>query len=80
MEKQINNHRKNIDRIDKQLIGLLEKRFKIVWKMKALKKKQKIKMEDKNREKEIKLKYRKSKLPKGFSDKFFDSLFREAKR
>jgi len=76
----MNNYRKNIDKIDKQLISLLEKRFKIVWKMKALKKKQKIKMEDKNREKEIKLKYRKSKLPAGFSDKFFDSLFREAKR
>lgn len=78
--KELSKKRKKIDKIDNKIVKLLEKRFEIVNKLKQLKKKNGIKMEDKQREEEIKSRYKNSKLPFGFEDKFFELLFREAKK
>lgn len=80
MTSFILNKRKKIDKIDSKLVKLLEKRFRVVSQVKSWKKKNKVNIEDKTRERQIKEKYAKSKLPKGFVSRFFDLLFREAKR
>jgi chorismate mutase len=78
--KELRQERKKIDKIDNKIVKLLEKRFGIVNRLKKLKKKNSINMEDKRREKEIKLRYKNSKLPKCFVDNFFNLLFKEAKK
>ena len=76
----ISNRRKKIDEIDSELVKLLDKRFKIVNGVKKWKKENKLKMEDKTREKEIKSHYMGSNISKTFINKFFYLLFREAKK
>ena len=78
--KELSKERKKIDKIDNKIVKLLEKRFEIVNRLKQLKKKNRIKMEDKQREEEIKSRYKLSKLPQDFVNKFFNLLFKEAKK
>ena len=49
----INEHRKKIDEIDSQIISLLEERENLVEKIKEIKLKQNIPLEDKEREEQI---------------------------
>jgi chorismate mutase len=76
----LDKKRKEIDNLDKKLIKILEKRFKTVKEIVKWKRKKEVLVEDLQRENRIKDKYKRSKLPKGFSDKFFDYLFKEAKK
>ncbi|MFA6974212.1 MAG: chorismate mutase [Parcubacteria group bacterium] len=76
----LDKKRKEIDRIDNKIVELLEKRFDKVKKIIDNKRKNGVLVENLQREKEIKLKHKDAKLPKGFSDSFFDLLFKEAKK
>ena len=53
VKKEIAKLRKEIDEIDKQLINLLSKRKEIVLKIGKIKKENKLRIEDKKREKDI---------------------------
>jgi chorismate mutase/prephenate dehydrogenase len=75
----LEERRREIDEIDRELVGLLEKRFKIVYELKAWKKKKGISMEDRLREREIVRNYLNRDLPVGFISKFYEMLFRLAK-
>jgi len=72
--------RREIDDIDDKLVNLLEKRFFVVKEVVDWKKSQSLPIEDKAREEAIKSRYFNSSFPEGFSDKFFNSLFDEAKK
>jgi len=67
--------RREIDEIDDKLVRLLEERFSRVKEIVDWKNSQSIPVEDKQREETIKARYLNTRLPQGFSDKFFDNLF-----
>jgi len=75
------NHRKKIDKIDRQIIGLLEKRLESARKIGEYKRKNKIKIIDRKREKEIlNERVNESKLDKNFTKKLFKLMILESRR
>ena len=76
--KKIQKLRLNLDKIDNEIIKLLQKRFNLSKKIAKVKSKEKIKIKDKSREEFIKNKYLK-KLPKKFVTKFLKNLFKESR-
>ncbi|MFH1802858.1 MAG: chorismate mutase [archaeon] len=76
--EDIEKLRNEIDKLDCDLIELLEKRFAICEKIWGLKKSEGIELKDPEREVEIKGKFKDTKLPEGFIDDFFELFFREA--
>lgn len=75
-------YREGIDRIDRQLIKLLEERFELVEKIGIKKKELGLPVVDRKREKEIisKRQEQSSSLSRGFVSKLFRMIFREAYR
>jgi len=80
MKSFVLNKRRQIDKVDRKIVSLLEKRFKIVFGLREYKRKHNMPIEDLDRESEIKEKFKYSKLPKGVLVKFFKLLFMEAKK
>lgn len=78
----LKKYRKEIDKIDRTIIQLLEKRFSIVEKIGEFKRKFKLKIRDKKREKEMlekrKKLIRKLNLSSDFIEKFFRLIIRES--
>ncbi len=81
--QRLNQLRKQIDRIDKQIFNLLVKRINTVKRISSFKRKHKLKTQDKHREKQIfdKLKNysKKAKIPITFSNKVFRSIISYSK-
>ena len=79
---EIKKFRKLINQTDKEIIGLLEKRFLLAKKIIKIKKNKGIPIEDLEREKEIihQLLKMKKKVPAGCIREIFKSLFRYAKK
>tara|TARA_Y100000310_G_scaffold267555_1_gene279599 strand:+ start:598 stop:840 length:243 start_codon:yes stop_codon:yes gene_type:complete len=71
---EIKKLRNKIDRIDIKLVKTLHKRIKIASKIKQLKEKNKIKIEDKSREKEI---TDRLKLLKLLNSKTIEKIYKE---
>jgi|APSaa5957512622_1039677.scaffolds.fasta_scaffold50544_2 chorismate mutase len=69
-----------IDLVDRKIMELFEERFKIVERIKEIKKKKKIPIEDLKREEEIKKRFKEKLLPKGYVEKVMDLNFSEAKK
>tara|TARA_Y100000310_G_scaffold225672_1_gene227714 strand:+ start:12525 stop:12773 length:249 start_codon:yes stop_codon:yes gene_type:complete len=74
MDKKIPLLRKKIDKLDKKIISTLEKRFKIVDKIRALKKKEEISIITPQREKEVK---KKLKTQNKINPKIIDNIYKE---
>jgi chorismate mutase len=73
-------HRKEIDKIDNELMELLKKRLESARKIGIYKKKHKIKIVNKEREKEVlKDRIKKSKLSKDFTKKLFSIIIKESR-
>lgn len=53
MSKQLDEYRAEIDKVDAQLVSLLEERFKVVAKISDYKRKHKLAVLDSNREKQV---------------------------
>lgn len=81
INKQMQKHREEINKIDSSIIKLLEKRFKIVKKIGVYKKKNKLPIQDLKREKEIiEKKKKESRLSGKFIWEIFSLIFLESKR
>ncbi len=81
MRKNISSLRKEIDKIDEKIFILLKKRFKISKKIGRIKNKNKILIQDRNREKEILNKGNKEfKLRKEFVKRIYNLIFKESRR
>lgn len=76
----LDKKREEIDAIDDKLVELLERRFRVVREVIRFKKQQGVEIEDREREETIKARYLTADLPEGYSDKFFNNLFDEAKK
>ena len=73
----IKKYRRQIDGLDKKLIGLLEKRIKVSKKLLKYKRGKDVKARDKKREKEIVGNLtKKSKLDKKLISKFYGLIFK----
>lgn len=72
--------RNQIDKIDNKIVGLIEKRWKIVNEIVKWKKNRNMEIEDLKREKEIKERFNNRPLPEGLINNLFGLLFKEAKR
>lgn len=72
--------RRKIDKIDKKLVNLLEKRFRVVYEVMNYKRARGLNVTDKSREVEVVKRFETSKLSKSFISKFFGLLFKEGKR
>lgn len=81
-DTKIKKLRNLVDQTDKELICLLEKRFKLAKSIIKIKKNKNLPVEDLNREKEIIRKLLKSKLivPAGCIREIFKSLFKYTKK
>lgn len=81
-DTKIKKLRKLVDQADKELIHLLEKRFRLAKSIIKIKKNKNIPIEDLNREKEIirRLVKSKPKVPAGCIREIFNSLFKYTKR
>ena len=79
---KIKKLRNLVDKTDKEIICLLEKRFRLAKNIIKIKKNNKIPIEDLNREKEIirKLLKSKPKVPAGCIREIFKSLFKYTKK
>jgi chorismate mutase len=74
-------HRKKIDKIDKEIINLLEKRFDIAKKMGEYKRKNNIPLVDKKREEEIfQTRVKHSKFSPDFTKKLFKLIILESRK
>lgn len=83
MEKQFKILRKKIDNIDDNIVALLLKRFKVVRKLGKLKKKQNLKIVNKNREKEILLRIKnkaKNKKEQDYLSGIFSSIISNSRK
>lgn len=81
MVNKLNNWRKKIDKIDKKLFKLLEKRFNVSKEIGIYKKQKNLPIENKNREQSIvKSKINQTKLSKNFVKDFFQLIFKESKK
>ena len=82
--RKIGELRKNIDKIDEELLKKLVERFSIVDKISRIKKMEGRNIEDKDREKELKqsrsLMARKLGLEERFVEKLFDLVVHESKK
>ena len=78
--KELSALRCEIDLVDRKIMELFEERFKIVERIKEVKKKNKIPIEDLKREEEIKKRFEEKLLPKGYVEKVMDLSFSEAKK
>lgn len=77
----LEKYRKEIDAIDKKLLQLFEKRFNVSKKVGEYKKKNKMKIFDKKREKEIiEKRTNETKLSSLFVKKLYKLIFKESKR
>lgn len=72
----LKKYRKEIDKIDKAIIQLLEKRFSIAEKIGEFKRKFKLKIRDRKREKEMFEKRKKLIRKLNISSDFIEKLFR----
>lgn len=73
--------RRKLNKTDNKICSLLEKRFKIVEKIRQYKKENNLPIEDKKREKEIiDNKCKKTRLSKDFTKKLFKLIFKESKK
>lgn len=81
-DTKIKKLRKLVDQADKELIRLLEKRFRLAKSIIKIKKNKNLPIEDLNREKEIicKILKLKKKVPAGCIREIFNSLFKYTKR
>ena len=76
----LEQYRHQIDKIDKQLLETLEKRFEICKQIGQWKKKNNKAFEDLEREKQIiESKTKLSQLPKQFIKEFFQLIFKQSK-
>ena len=76
----LQQHRHQIDQIDKQLLELLEKRFEISKKIGQHKKENGIKIHQPEREKQIiESKTQRTQLPKEFIKELFQLIFKQSK-
>ena len=81
MKNKLEDYRTKIDKIDRKIISLLEKRFKVVEGIKKYKAKNNLPVEDKKREQKIiNSKAKNSSLSKDFITKFFTIIFSESKK
>jgi len=78
---KLKTYRKKINKIDKEIISLLKKRFLISKKIGNIKRKNNIKIQDIKREKElIKNKINTSNLNKKFIKDIYNLIFKESRR
>jgi len=81
MKNELKSLRRKMNRIDKKIVALLEKRFEVSKKIGEYKLKNHLLVEDKKREKEILASRTKnSSLSKNFTRKLFNLIFNESKR
>ena len=80
MKPSLQKYRNKIDKIDKRIIQLLEKRFDFVKNIKKYKEGKNIPIEDKEREKKIiDSRAKNSRLSKNFIKQFFELVFNYSK-
>jgi len=83
-QEKLKEYRKNIDRIDKQIIGLLKKRFEISKKIGEYKKQNNLPVKNKKREKQLIEKriksLEKTSLKPGFIKKIFKLILKESRK
>ena len=81
---ELENIRKRIDKIDKQILEILSKRFALVEKINLIKKKKKVPVFDPSREQKLYQKIAKNSLDLGlskdFTKKLFNLILEESKR
>lgn len=75
--KKMKEIRNQIDTIDKKIIALLGRRFKLVPKLAKLKKKEKLPIQDKKREEEMLSKLQKEAKKQGIDYKLIKKLYLE---
>lgn len=83
MLTELKKFREQIDKIDSEMVNLLKKRLKIVRNLGNYKKKNRLKIQNKNREKEIILKVKnKSKSPKekNYLTAIFESIIYNSRK
>ena len=81
---ELENIRKRIDKIDKQILEILSKRFALVEKINLIMKKKKVPVFDPSREQQLYQKIAKNSLDLGlskdFTKKLFNLILEESKR
>jgi len=78
---EIKELRQNVDKVDDQIVELLEKRFKISEEVGKYKKGNGLEIENLNREKEIiDKRIKESGLSREFVESFFQLIFEESKK